>query len=582
MEKIVAIIYALSVTVDIALFFRIKKSEKRLPAVSFLFISIFIFFCYQTVVAALLSIFHITVSNLSISIVNWIVGLVMYYLIKYRNYIQKYICDKKDCLAILVLVISVLIISGIQFGWHFNMYNYECLWDSSVHVQYARKMAQDHELNTLYFVALNMGLWLESLYAFDPFATGCTMFIWSDIITLFMSAVMFWNLVKNHICSKYLYIIGIIISIAYIYGYPLNNMVFGTSYLGVGNVCVLYLLMLMEMHKDEKLLPKPFFTMIIAGVFGLIVSYILFAPVILLTIFCYLVSHYYKNGILTRKVVTIGAIISILIVIIGIVCFYIFYWDSMSGLALEGQIYRNFFSNFVIFLPFILMLWNKKNIKENITIFASSTLIYVLIFMCGIFLKKISGYYYFKNYYLLWIVCCYSVIFVISKYEEYRGFINRYLLSCFFLFMLWKMDVSTILSQSTDGYYGEVFGEVSTDNLFDIYNFNINAAKHVVVEPGTREIFLEVASMNRYIDGDVCFVGDCRFALQKQFAAIANQPDIDYFVASNSEEYIQIIKDNSQYVCVVDPDLAPFDINEYLSTLEVIYTNSKGYIAKVK
>ena len=35
-------------------------------------------------------------------------------------------------------------------------------------------------------------------------------------------------------------------------------------------------------------------------------------------------------------------------------------WNAISGLALEGQIYRNLATNFVLFIPFILFVLVKK------------------------------------------------------------------------------------------------------------------------------------------------------------------------------------------------------------------------------
>lgn len=56
-----------------------------------------------------------------------------------------------------------------------------------------------------------MGLWFESLIAFEPFNTGCTMFIHTDMAMLFICAGFLGALIRLKLNDKYMYIIRIII-----------------------------------------------------------------------------------------------------------------------------------------------------------------------------------------------------------------------------------------------------------------------------------------------------------------------------------------------------------------------------------
>ena len=359
-------------------------------------------------------------------------------------------------------------------------------------------------------------------------------------------------------------------------------MVFGTSYLGAGNTCVIYLLYITELFTNKKLGKKSYIFMLSLGAYGIAVSYIIFMPVILASIAVYLIVYFYNQKMITKKMIRLGLCVLVPLCLIAVLCFYLLYWDTMVYLATEGQIYRSILSNFVFFIPFLVLAVKNIKLKEMPTVFTIITIAYILIFMGCVFLGKVSGYYFYKNYYLLWLSSFLCLINVLERFKEQRTFVNAYFISWAFLGLMWITNANEYLNQYTDSYYGNVFGTVDTNNLFDLYNFNKYGVEHRPVEPGTREIFEKVASMNAEIDGDVYFIGDYRFALQKQYAAIADQPDVTYFDINSAEELEQKIRENYKYVCVVDPELSPVDLSGFLSTLNVICSNEKGYIAEIK
>jgi hypothetical protein len=427
-----------------------------------------------------------------------------------------------------------------------------------------------------------MGLILEGVYAFNQYNTGCILFIWTDILIMFLSGSLFWNLIRSKIYDRRMVVLGVFASIAYVLGYPLNNMVFGTSYLGTGNAIVIFSLVLLEAFNNKKISITKFIVFECGTILSLALSYILFVPVAAITVLICFMYYLLNNKILSRKKLyyIIGLIVAL--ALIAIFAFAKFYMVQLYILSWEGQIYRNIFSNFVIFIPLLLLLFTKRNKYKTSQIFLLVVIIYVLIFLFGVLQGKISGYYYFKNYYLLWLACWYGVVTVTEAYKENKTFINAYFIGGILLALVSFSNVKEYLSKYVDSLYGSVFGDTNIDNLFDIYIFNYENAQGRFVDDGTYELFEEAASMNSYINGKVGYVGECAYAMQKQFEAIANQPTIDYLAIYSQEQYVQLIKDEFEYICVIDADYAPFDINDYLSTLEVVYSNERGYIAKVQ
>lgn len=584
MSKVIAILYILSVIMWIISFYKVKKSDNKLNGYTSIFISIFALMCYQSLIAFVLKFTFIPLNNLSFTIFNFAFGIWAGYKSIIKKNKQEYYYTISDIIAIIVFSMSVLWVASIQFGNSFTLFNYQCTWDSGVHLQYARDFASEGELPGLYFMALNMGLWLQSVWAFNPYNTGCQLFICADILILILCACLFWQLLCYHMKEKMSYCIGLAFTLLYIFGYPLNNMMFGTSYLGAGNDCVIFVVILVNLFIKDKIYSKCFFPLLICGCIGLLASYSLFVPVVWGSILLYFLGDYYQNGKISRKMImTLGGIVLFLAAVL-VAGFSDRFWEAVSGLTMEGQIYRNLLMNFIFLIPLVMMGIRKMPRKSFPIVMFCMTLGYVFLCMLCVFTGRMSGYYYYKNYYLLWMICFYIAFIVVAENIKKDSYIRSYLVGWALLAVLGISDIGERFDDYNDEVlgYGSVFGESHVSDLFDLYNFNFSSIKKRPVDDGTRELFLEAAKMNETIDGAIYFVGTYQFALQKQFSAIANQPDIYYFDITSPEEYIKRIKDTSEYVCVVDPEYAYWDITEYLSTLEVIYQNDRGYIAKVK
>jgi len=246
MEKVFAVVYAISVFWMVLGLYGIKKTEIKLSGVNFISVAVFSFFCYQTALAGFLQMIGIEVGNKSLGILNILVGCILWYFIVMKECRQKYYFNKWDAVANAIMILAILVLATRQFGKGLNIFNYQCTWDSSVHLSWAREAAKQHSLPGMYFNALNMGVWLECVYAFVPCATGCELYIITDLVTLVLDAGLFWCLIRRHINDKGMYIVGIVCVLAYVFGYPLNNMVFGTSYLGSGNLCVIFVVLLYD------------------------------------------------------------------------------------------------------------------------------------------------------------------------------------------------------------------------------------------------------------------------------------------------------------------------------------------------
>ena len=88
------IIYLVSVLLLITAFMLIKKTDKIIDVLSFLGITIVLFFSYNMFVYYVLTFVHIPCSLLGLTIINTIIAISMIVIIRRRKEIQKYKLDK--------------------------------------------------------------------------------------------------------------------------------------------------------------------------------------------------------------------------------------------------------------------------------------------------------------------------------------------------------------------------------------------------------------------------------------------------------------------------------------------------------
>lgn len=125
------IIYGLTELILFISFVLVKKTDKKLNILSFIAITIGTLFCYNTFVCYVLTFFIVPVTLLNLSIINLVISMVLMFFIIRKKQIQTYEMHKIDILYILLLLVAVLIVSYLNFGFPFNI-KYET-GDPSVH-----------------------------------------------------------------------------------------------------------------------------------------------------------------------------------------------------------------------------------------------------------------------------------------------------------------------------------------------------------------------------------------------------------------------------------------------------------------
>lgn len=420
------IVYVLSIILIIGLHMLIYKKEEKQNLLKFLEITIAMLLCYNIVICVILSFVKIKCTLMTLSIINFIVSVTLGIKILKDQKIQKYYINKIDILAIISILVIVIVISIIQYGIPLNIKH--IVTDPATHY-----LAADEFYNYSNLLMEKnsdvMGWWDEDFLMPGAYInTGiifkifsnlidenyfCKLFLIFDISMWCLSGILMYTLLSQNEKKEKKKILSLIFSIVYMLGYPLNSLLYGFSYLQVGLNIIICILITMQL--DVKLYYK--YILMFMLDFALMFSYYYFAPVVFLAVFIQiLIDAKNKN----KKIFTVQNIVNILLTLIipglfGVMYFIVFQQikygiDPLShyssGINIPGPIYNNLITTILIFilLDIYYIIHCIKNKKQNISNkMLLLSLIFILIAFIGMKLQKVSEYYYYKLYYMLWI-----------------------------------------------------------------------------------------------------------------------------------------------------------------------------------
>lgn len=465
------VIYLISVIIILVSFILVEKTKKPINILGFLGISIVGLFCYNTFVCYILTFFTIPVTLFSLSIINILISLLFIILIIRNKQIQKYIFNKVDLIYISLIAIVILIISYINFGIPFNI-KYETS-DPSVHYLTSVMFAESDALlagveddavygsfnvrKTVSYV--NSGL-LMKCFCNDLKPMDCyNVFVLFGILTLFLTGVTMYFALINFAKNQEHKLWAFVVSLICVLGYPLNSFLFGFEYLSMGLLIICVIINLIDYYDKEILSLKYFILLMTLLNFGLFASYYMFVPFVYpaLWIYFYIKNYQKTKKIITKEVIFLWAVTLLLPFILGYIyhiepnMYAIFINKSASieniveysshlintGLAANGYIYINLYSNMLLLLPLTIYLFIKdaknNNLKNNyfICILLFFIIAFIEILMIGYKMEKVSIYYLSKNYFALWIIlmyCNYKALIQLSENNNYlpRLFIGSY------------------------------------------------------------------------------------------------------------------------------------------------------------
>lgn len=322
------IIYAIITAILLIVTILIKKTDKKLNIFSQIVVTVVLFACYNMLVCYIFSLVRLPITLLSLSIASVIIITAEIVKILKDKQIQKYYIDKKDIIFLLLVLAVILPIIHKQYGNIDSIKYYST--DARAHY-YASKFFYQNEtllINTneyqsfMPFTYANEGIAYKMLVPIIGEFNLYKVFILSDILIWSMAIIIFYLLLKENADTWLKYIIICIVCIIFALGYPLNSMLTGFHYLQVGINLILSAILIMNMEEINKNWKRAFMFLVNIGV---IFAYNLFAPLVYITEFIYLIYKNYKE---TKKVINKSLIIDVIVTLfipgISAVAYFIF------------------------------------------------------------------------------------------------------------------------------------------------------------------------------------------------------------------------------------------------------------------
>ncbi len=563
----------------------IKKSDDKLNAVLCVPIYAMTVMLYTAFFAGIIDIIGIPVNLLSLGIGNLLaaVGIGLYSL-KTKK-IQTYKFSLFDLLVIVGFVIFTAVIAISQFGS--NMFvNFETT-DPSRHMRYAQTLIETQSLGKMYFASLNNAVFISFGLGFVKTFWAYKLFILSEIMMFLLSACVMYCLTRQFAKTAIQRIISIFFIMFYLVCYPLNNMVFGFVYLGISvSICV-YILILSKCYEDGGLNKICNIIALMLGAYGIITCYSLFAPFVYIAVALFIAIKFIKEKRLFSKeffATELG--IFLLPTILGLYfSFFKMFGGSVSNvtssIALEGYIYRDLYSAFIIILPFTIYgLINAvatKSIKCHhilLLVLAVTTLIMFYFGLQG----KVSSYYYYKMYYILWMVCCAIAIEGICSLckKSVTAIISYMIVWAFLAVMNFaqiddKITAKKLLMSPNPGKSGSYFSIIEfnqncmKEGNFSVERMQLYEESHNKIKEGKKVTLLSTTEPIYWFEA----MTQCEL---KEFYCYS-------FDDCNIEAYMQNVE-KCDYVLVYAKHDSRFD--EYISDWMAVYQNAEGTLYSVK
>ena len=444
-------IYVLSMILLGVAFMLYKKSDEKLSFVKWLIILILTIISYNIVVGMFFGLIAIASNMFLLTMVNVLFIFILgYKAVKNKDFQKYYYCKKEIAgLLIITLMFGIMLVKDmkIQKG---NIAHIAI--DSSIHYRAAKHYSDSmmafinvedktfFDFNIMQSGAyINDGLLMHIAHNISNGAiTYEHTYEFFECLMVFMCGLGFYGIVMDKIKGKLGFVLSLGFYGLFIYGYPYNSYLYGFSYLTVGMVTTIAELVIVELLYSKQNINKLFLiTLIGITAFGLIFSYCLFAPIVFaaICIFTFLKDFkqegktYFKIFKSTTLVVTI---VLFFVALIGVFYFivpahFINGQEPVSdAIKNDGAIYDELWRDIIFYVPFgaLYAITLLKKVKQKgidfIDVFSIIYVMFYAVMYVAMRLVIISPYYFYKTYFVLWIVIFAISVDLINRYSDVK------------------------------------------------------------------------------------------------------------------------------------------------------------------
>lgn len=579
-----SILYIFSLLAVISGFLAFRKTEKTLFGAVWLPLSALAVMCWQTFAAAVLELLHLPINIISVGVFDLLAGAALWYVVLHSKKRQKYMFAKLDIVFWLVLLLVIIGFGVLRYGpkllLHYNSV------DGAAHLSLAMSVVSGQRVSAMYYAALHNGLLIELLGPLFSAGSYYKIYVLGDILHLYLAGAMFWGVIRRRLSDGFIKTAGVLTALLYVLGYPVNSTMFGFSYFGMCLTLILYMLALADEIVHEELSAPVQLILLSLGCLGIFESYVLFMPVVFFGLLFWLLARQHRENMLfSLNTVWKGLAVFLIPTALGLWFTYRGFFGASTGatigsqISLDGGIYRNLFTNFVLPAPFavggVCRLVKEK--KDSLVLYVT---LLQLIFTAGMFFlalkKKVSGYYYYKNYYVIWLLLLVLAFAGLCQLEK-----NARIMAATG-FLIWCAMVGIYVLNLDDAMENKdalLYGRTEITPFMDIYAFNYGFLLTPIYPEDKLKLYGYVREemVDKGVADEVPMVGGWEDSLWLRAVSGTWVPAYDgitiYSMVEKREvAYIVVLYDSGEY------NMAPAVYDGF----ERLYETPAGYIAVVK
>jgi len=567
--------------------FFVKKTDNKLNGVLWGPIIFFLGICFNAFVVGVVNLVFIPITLFSVSVMNLISGIICWFFI-IKNGTQDYFYSLCDLLCFLPIILVAAYFSIEQFGR--ELYPLYATSDPGVHLQLAVHSMLSEKVSGMYFAEFFNGMVIEFFGAFIKFTHNYKVFVLTDAAMYMLSGVIFYCVTATLAKRNGSKIVAMVMAILYMLGYPLNNLAFGYTYLGMAVTILLIIIFLTENYINNKINKRFCLFAMMTTCYSIAICYSLFAPITFVGVFVSVAIVFIKEKeLISWKFVFEELKIFLVPCILAVYYFIVTWGPGANAIESEGYIYRNLFANFVFLLaPLIIAVVHVIKKRENNE--AVPMLIALLLWIGATFLLGLKGsistYYFYKSYFILWAICFYLAFKAVLILEETAfAHIVAYIITPVLLLVVGTFDVEDKIRDRNILFSPDLYA----DRYFDIYHsssdliLNDNELERRQAWRARIQLY-DYAYENCMEDGQVIPLIDSWESVY-WYEGIMGQKNVHWW--EDKEGKLQEIE-NSSYILVIpntevysSGDAFYEEYTQYFNSLEKVFENELGFVAKI-
>lgn len=473
------IIYILTSLALIISYLLLNKSEKKENLIHSVIISVILFLTYNIFITQVMFFVHLKSTLLNLAIVNIAFSAVFITKEIKTKTIQKYYINKLDIIAVIIILGLAITIVIMNYGT--NIAVKHAVTDAATHYfasddfyRYSTLFSRESSdtikwLNTPYLMTgayVNTGIFLKLFKGIIDETFLVKLYFIFDMFIWMLSGLLMYTALSTNFKNKKHQRLALVLTIFYMLAYQLNSLFAGFSYLGVGLDIIIGIIIIMKSEIKTNYKISSLFLLNL----GIMFSYYYFAPVLFLAQLWYILATNKKQNIKIFSKQNIFEILITLVIpgMIGVI-YFIGYplmqannkaFDYVGAIATDGFIYEDLIMNIFPYLLLsevyiIYIAFKKKNTFIDKLLYL--TVIFTLLIYMLMRLEFVSSYYYYKIYYMLFLVL------TVSSYEILKIFVDK------------GKNVTIIVSGVLIIYSFGIFSAMILDKnwfVFDIYLTN--------------------------------------------------------------------------------------------------------------